>query len=207
MLTEQSFLSDFSQAEVEGFKQAVIEVFQVSQDSTIDWERLYKFCTVHYQRSVERVKSNYGVVEFGRQEDFQNLINVFVSKTTTTEEFDSALNSMLREFPKCRPLIEWHLEHFRGKLIFPALANGAIRGFGKDTNAQEVTGRWIKTRLGITKPSLEECLKGLMKEGRDVNMDMKTVMTGRTTRYGKAKTPIEKEKERKSKGKKRKLPE
>ena len=46
---------------------------------------------------MERVKSNYGVVEFGRQEDFQNLINVFVSKTTTAKEFDSALKTVCYE--------------------------------------------------------------------------------------------------------------
>ena len=103
--------------------------------------------------------------------------------------------------------MDWHLEHFRGQLIFPALANGTIGGYGKDTNAQEVTGRWIKTRLGIKKPSLEECLKGLMKEGREVQMDMKAAMTGLSNRYGKAKTPIEKDQERKSRGRKKTVPD
>ena len=138
--------SDFSQGEFSGFRQAVKQLFDIPKDETVIWEAFYKFCNVHFARSVERVKSNFAVVPNGRQDEFQSHIDVLVSENRTYPEFDNAVDTILSEFPHARAWLEWHFEHIRGKLIFPIMADGSIGGFGYDTNAQEVTGRWIKSK-------------------------------------------------------------
>ena len=39
-------------------------IYGIEDESSVDWEKLYKFCGVHFQRSVERVKTNFNVVPF-----------------------------------------------------------------------------------------------------------------------------------------------
>ena len=186
-------------------------IYGIEDESSVDWEKLYKFCGVHFQRSVERVKTNFNVVPNGRQGDLQKLVNVLLSETTTEEEFLDAVETILREFPNTLNWLRWYLEHFRGTLIFPAMQKGTITGFGIDTNGGEVTGRWFQTRAkvrsGITRPTLEQGLGVMMREGMTIESDYSYELAGQRTAYGARSNPISREKaranKRSSKGQKR----
>lgn len=166
----------------------------------MDWEHIYKFCLVHFQRSVERVKTNFAVVGHGRQDEFQKLVNVLLSDTTTEEEFLETVETMLRDFPHTRNWIRWYFEHSRGCLVFPAMQNGTIKGHGDTTNAQEDIGRWFKTRAmirsNIKNPTLEEGLGIMLREGQTVQDEYSHELRGIRTAYGKRSNPIQREKAR-----------
>ncbi|EJK49533.1 hypothetical protein THAOC_31582, partial [Thalassiosira oceanica] len=185
-------ISDFSDAEFLGFRQAFMSVYGITDAESVDWERLYKFCLVHFQRSVERVKTNYSVVPHGRQEEFQEMVDVLCLKRQPRNNF---LTQMLQEFPLTTNWIEWYLEHFRGALVFPAMRNGTIKGHGVDTNAGEVTGRWFKTRAyvrsEIRRPTLEEGLGIMFREGQTVQDDYSAELNGVRTGYGTRSSPRE----------------
>ncbi|EJK49890.1 hypothetical protein THAOC_31187 [Thalassiosira oceanica] len=188
-------ISDFSDAEFLGFRQAVMSVYGITDAESVDWERLYKFCLVHFQRSVERVKTNYSVVPHGRQDEFQEMVDVLLSEETTEEQFLDTVDKILQEFPLTTNWIEWYLEHFRGALVFPAMRNGTIKGHGRDTNAGEVTGRWFKTRAytrsEIRRPTLEEGLGIMVREGQTVQDDYSAELNGVRTGYGTRSSPRE----------------
>ena len=148
-------ISDFSEGERAGFEKAVQSVFDIPNDTDISMEELYTFCTVHFKRSAARVKNNGSVVPIQKQKIFQDCIDTWLKEETTAEDFVEAKNKLIKHCPYAEAWVDWHLEDFRGKLIFPALQNGEVKGFGRDTNAQEGTGRWIKRGCTHDYPSLE----------------------------------------------------
>ena len=79
-----------------------MSLYGIDDETSVDWEALYKFCLVHFQRSVERVKTNYSVVPHGRQDEFQELIDVLLSEETTEEKFLDSVETILQEFPLTR---------------------------------------------------------------------------------------------------------
>ena len=158
-------ISDFSEGERAGFEKAVRSVFDIPNDTDIDMEELYTFCTVHFKRSAARVKNNGTVVPIQKQEIFQDCIDTWLKEETTAEDFVEAKNKLIKHCPYAEAWVDWHLEDFRGKLIFPALQNGEVKGFGRDTNAQEGTGRWIKRGCTYDHPSLEQCMRYLYRTG------------------------------------------
>ena len=91
--------------------------------------------------------------------------------------------------------------------MFPAMQNDTIKGHGSDTNAGEVTGRWFKSRAkirsGIARPTLEEGLGIMLREGQTVQDDYSSELSGVRTGYGSRSSPVQRQKEREEKRSKR----
>lgn len=184
-----------------------MSVYGIDDESSVEWERLYKFCLVHFQRSVERVKTNYSVVPHGRQQDFQRMVDTLLSEETTEDQFLDTVEEILDQFPNTANWMEWYLEHFRGALVFPAMQNGTIQGHGVNTNGGEVTGRWFKTRArirsGITKPTLGQALAIMLREAQAVQDDYNAELEGVRTAYGPRSSPMQRQKDKAEKKLKR----
>ena len=136
-----------------------------------------------------------------KQEQFQQHINTLLSDETTKETFLEEIKTMKKAFPNLVDWIKWHLDNQRGQLIFPALAEGRIKGFGKDTNAQEGVGRWIKQTFVGKHPTLEQCISHLYSYGLQVQWDCISHRQGELTRYGEQKDPIERSRDTETKTK------
>ena len=80
--------SDFSAAQLKGFKLAVISNFNLSDDSVvdIDWEELWRFCSIHYTRSVQRVGNNVRIVSSFQRDRFIRLALQLTSRSITARK-------------------------------------------------------------------------------------------------------------------------
>jgi len=187
-------ICDFSAGEKSGFILALKQLFPECEDELII-ENFYRFCIVHFKRTAERVKHCHALVPMQKQKQFQEHINTILSEDTTKETFLEEIKTMKKAFPNLVDWIKWHLDNQRGQLIFPALAEGRIKGFGKDTNAQEGVGRWIKQSFPGKHPTLEQCISHLYRYGLQVEWDCISHRQGELTRYGEQKDPIERSKD------------
>ena len=195
-------ISDFSEAERIGFEQAAREVYSLGDGEVINFEYFYKCCSVHFKRSVARVKSNHRIIPMQLADTFQHYVNILLKNDTSKEIFDHTVDLMRRDFPLVKNWIDWYLEPNRGKLIFPALAAGNIVGHGSDTNAQEGAGRWIKdAHPKQSKPDADECLQAMYNVALQIHHDINDEKLGKRTRYGHKSNPIEREEKRARKGK------
>ena len=197
-ITHRCPISDFSLAQFKGFKLAVEEHYSLDDTSELDLSKVFQFCEVHYQRSVTRVKSDYAVVPFGQQGRFQALINVLLGEETTADEFRNAESSLREEFEFIGPWLDFYFVHRRGECIFPAMKNGgSVKGYGRDNNGQEGTGRWVKRRCEKDRPNMEEALQHLFRECRNVDAEVNLAKTGLSPNYGKATSPKVRDEKRK----------
>ena len=89
-------------------------------------------------------------------------------------------------------------------MFFLALVNARIKGFGKDTNAQESAGRWIQEGCLDDSPNLMECLRYLFKYSFQIHLDYSMQRFGYDSRYGNKSTPMEREEMREEQKKKAK---
>ena len=67
-------------------------------------------------------------------------------------------------------------------ILFPSMANAKIKGFGKDTNAQECTVRWIQEGCLKKPPNMMECLWYLFQHSYNVHLDYNQHRFGYETR-------------------------
>jgi hypothetical protein len=56
------------------------------------------------------------------------------------ESFNVIVKQLLKEFPKAKRWLDWHLHSSRAKHLFPALQSAENPTLCKDTNAQESLG-------------------------------------------------------------------
>ena len=68
---------DFSDAERVGFELAVREHFSIDADEEIALEKHYRFCEVHFKRSLTRVRRNGAIVSSEKEMDFNCLIQTY----------------------------------------------------------------------------------------------------------------------------------
>ncbi|KAI0085310.1 hypothetical protein BDY19DRAFT_996853 [Irpex rosettiformis] len=82
--------------------------------------RFQKGCQTHFHRSGKRIKQNHTLVPLDQQEEFDDLITIFLSGDTSLEEFDEAVNTMRQRFPKVKGWLSWWLAKPIASMIFPA---------------------------------------------------------------------------------------
>ena len=199
-------ICDFSLGEKAGWEKAVRSTFKIDADVEIQLENSYKCCAVHFQRSVTRVKSSHSLVPRHKLEDFEHKINILLCKDsnrTDAERFYKTVEEIRKDFPLLKDWINWYVTNNIEKCFFSAVSNGSIKGFGKDTNAQEGTGRWLKKSDPSKKPSICSCIKYLYLRGRLIQQDTEAEKEGRQSRYrrGGALNPIDRDADSEAKNK------
>eukprot|EP00986_Skeletonema_menzelii_P015314 scaffold11499_cov80-Skeletonema_menzelii.AAC.1 len=176
-------ISDFSLAELEGWAQAIRTTFKIGTDIDLEIEQTYKCCRVHFLRSVARVKKSFRLVPRHKLDKFQHLISILLSPDRTNEDrFYKTVEEIRNNFCLLKDWINWYVTNNIERCFFPAVDNGGIKGFGKDTNAQEGTGRWYKHgyRPG-KKIDLPECFKYLCSKAKLIQQDTNAEKEGRLT--------------------------
>ena len=68
---------DFSEAERVGFELVVGKHFSIDADEEIALEKHYRFCEVHFKRSLTRVRRNGAIVSSEKEMDFNCLIQTY----------------------------------------------------------------------------------------------------------------------------------
>ena len=184
-------ISDFSQAEFKGFQDAIRLFFHLGEDIDLSIENLLNFCTVHFKRTAEQIKSNYAIVKLHEQDEWQHMINIMLHVDTSEERFDSTVEEMKSKFRNATDWIDWHLSNKIANCIFPAKGARKMKGFGKDTNGQEGAGRWVKRGYGHVgdNPDLEQALAYLFRQILQVHLDVRMESLGKATGYGDKTRP------------------
>lgn len=167
-------------------------------------QNFYSCCSVHWKRSVARIKTNHLLVPPDEisQNRFQHLVNILASEKTNEERFHQTISDLKTGFPHVTGWIDWYLDNNRGNCFFPFMTQGGISGFGNNTNAQEGQGRWLQDALGRKKEPMSEVLQHLYAAGKAINDDVIAVREGNTASYQRRRTtmtPIQRDKERKEK--------
>lgn len=95
---------------------------QTAQRSALfkDAERVLIGCTVHFRKSLIRIRDTASLVDPSMVPRFNQLVNVMQSDTTTELEFDAAAASLCSEFPRVEHWINWWLKGWAQSMAFPA---------------------------------------------------------------------------------------
>eukprot|EP00986_Skeletonema_menzelii_P009175 scaffold4098_cov86-Skeletonema_menzelii.AAC.2 len=89
---------DFSDAERDGFKRAVEATFSLSEGD-FDIEKYYTMCTVHFDRSLARVRRNNAVVPMQLKDEFTSQVTA-LRVETDKESFWKRVAELKSDFPK-----------------------------------------------------------------------------------------------------------
>lgn len=84
-------------------------------------EMLEVGCSIHFDRSLRRLRNNGAVVNPDHQSAFDKCIQTMRSKNSTIQEFDNANSELLRQFPRLKNWSTWWTQHPSiASMIFPA---------------------------------------------------------------------------------------
>ncbi|KAJ7048195.1 hypothetical protein C8F01DRAFT_1286042 [Mycena amicta] len=184
---------DFSTAQRNGFVEAFIAVMtsripgwnDLSERSRAEErenlrrraQAILLGCAVHWQRTVFRVKAMLRP-EF--VPEFERLIRVLESSTTTAEEFLDAAARIYREYKELRAWIFWWLLPGNGAMIFPAMQlmspelQARVSG---STNAAESSHHLLYVAAG-QKHDLAEGCRRLLAVQLQVEASYEAVLVG-----------------------------
>lgn len=150
---------DFSDAERAGFELALRAFYNVAEHEEIQLENHYRFCEVHFKRSLTRVRRNGAIVPHAKEMEFYNTALQLLDPQQTVDTFDALLSQMRQDYPKAKRWIDWYLHPSRSRHIFPALAAGDFSHLSKDTNAQESLGGDFQRTAAKRKLSITEAFQ------------------------------------------------
>ena len=125
--------------------------------SSAELAELYRLCTVHYRRSVERVSNISAVVPPDRKKEFITLAMGLVSFALTFEGLLESCQDLVTRFPLTKNWLAWYLQKERVELCFPAAASldnaklERVQKIKPDTNGQEGLGGFIQQLTGHQK--------------------------------------------------------
>ena len=143
---------DFSDAERKGFRLALEKVFEGMPDDAAV-ERVFTFCTIHFDRSECRIRRNHAAVPRQRQDEFKFMVRR-LKDPMERAVFDELVAEIKREFPKTKKWLNWYLHKDRAKFIFPAMAREDFNSDCRNTNAEESMGRTIQMACEHENPSI-----------------------------------------------------
>ena len=148
--------ADYSTAQMNGFKDAVKEFFCLSDDEagSIKWEDLLRFCYIHYTRSVHKVAKNSDLIPGNKKDMFIELALRLASRSISRSDFDSTVETIIKDFPSVSPWVRWYQQANKAKIAFPAMNESSTRRSDDiidNTNAQESLNR-IFNLVTVNKP-------------------------------------------------------
>jgi len=177
---------DFSDAQRKGFENALRKLFAIPAEDDLYLERFFRFCQVHYKRSLTRVRRNHAIIPPAEEHEFYRL-GILLLEVKTKPEFDEIVQEIFQRYPNIKNWMEWYLHPKRAKHIYPAMAAYDYSAIGKDTNAQESIGGDLKRTSGNKKVSpVEAGLHSVFYLHR-IEEDYKLAMAGTQVRYKTSK--------------------
>ncbi|KAF9540762.1 hypothetical protein CPC08DRAFT_770741 [Agrocybe pediades] len=76
-------------------------------------------CNFHFSESTERLKKNGSLIPPEKIGNFDHYIRILLYSKTTREDFDSAVQSIQKEFPRIKSWLSWWLRPTIASMIFP----------------------------------------------------------------------------------------
>ncbi|KAG0203645.1 hypothetical protein BGX28_004132 [Mortierella sp. GBA30] len=140
---KRQFDSLAKQASTAGFELALRQHCKVPIETRIVLDGVYRFCAVHYNRSVHRVMKDSSLVPAPKKDVFREL----AFSHLTIEDLESALGvveSIVTHFPDLQAWMNWYINIKRAPSIFPAFSVCDFSRIRPDTNAQESIGAEFK---------------------------------------------------------------
>ncbi|KAF9277369.1 hypothetical protein BGZ68_009362 [Mortierella alpina] len=159
------------------FEAALRTHYSVVVDDEVDMGHYYRFCEVHFKRSLTRVR-----LEPLQEMAFYNPVLDMLSPSHSRESLMELVDNIKAEYPKASKWLSWHLHESKGKHIFPALNPHDLLRLSKDTNAQESTGGDFRKNL-----SLMETLDHAYRYSHAIKLDYGLASEGLQLRYGDRK--------------------
>jgi len=178
---------DFSDAERAGFESALRAFYSVSEQEELHLEKHYRFCEVHYKRSLTRVRRNGAVVPHSKEMEFYRTALQLLDPQLTSDTFAALISQIRRDYPKAEEWIKWHLNSDRGKHIFPGLTSVDVSHLSKDTNAQESLGGDFQKLSAKRKLSITETFQHSFLYVDMIEKDHGAEERGMSTRYKRSK--------------------
>ena len=182
---------DFSDALRIGFEDALRNFYHIAAETNITLERFYRFCHVHYKRSLTRVRRNHGIIPAAEENEFYKL-GLCLLEVETESKLEDVVQKILRQYPNSKNWIEWYLHPSRARHIFPAMAIHDYSAMAKDTNAQESIRGDIKRTSGKKKISVVEAGRHAVAYMHRIEEDYQLAMTGAQLRYKKNRRTVNK---------------
>ncbi|KAF9943966.1 hypothetical protein BGZ72_003004, partial [Mortierella alpina] len=132
--------------------------YSVQTDEEVDMGRYYRFCEVHFKRSLTSVRRNGAIAKPLQEMEFYNAVLDMLNPAHSSESLMELVDNIKAEYPKASKWLSWHLHESRAKHIFPALNPYDLSRLSKDTNAQESRGGDFQKKAPRKKLSIMETL-------------------------------------------------
>eukprot|EP00978_Attheya_sp_CCMP212_P021366 scaffold62242_cov57-Attheya_sp.AAC.1 len=186
---------DFSDAERVGFFSAMTAYLKQSYGMEVEHTTLmslYRFCNVHFMRSMTRVARNHGVIPHAKEEDFQNAVaSLREFGQGDFDKFEKACIEFFKSFPIAKNWLKWYLHPDWAPIFFDACKSLSDDQWQKactldpDTNAQENVGKQYQETFGKKqKANLGEAINHTWCYLNLDRMDRAAQSFGLGTRYG-----------------------
>jgi hypothetical protein len=186
---------DFSDAERIGFFSAMTEYLQEEYGIQAEKETLmslYKFCNVHFIKSMTRVARNHRVIPHAEQVDFR--IAVESLRLFTMGEFDQfklECIEFFRMYPVAKNWLKWYLHPDRAPIFFDACKSlnrdqwEKVKSLDPDTNAQENVGKQYQETFGKKqKSNLGEAIQHTWRYLNLDSQERSAALKGHSLTYG-----------------------
>ncbi|KAF8928694.1 hypothetical protein BGZ47_001479, partial [Haplosporangium gracile] len=139
---------DFSDTERSGFDLALREHCTSLDGQSPSLSGIYRFCEVHYKRSVSRAIQSHSFVPPAKKDRFKDL-TLKLLEPQDQSSFMTTVEDLLNHFPKAKSWLNWYLNDQRGPLIFPALCMTDCSRLARDTNSPESIGTEFKKLIPV----------------------------------------------------------
>ncbi|KAG0267018.1 hypothetical protein BG011_009766 [Mortierella polycephala] len=93
----RGMICDFSDAERVGFELAIRGYYSIPDCQAIQLERHYRFCEVHFKRSLTRIRGNAAIVHHSKEAEFYETILGMLDRKHTKESFDELVSKIRQE--------------------------------------------------------------------------------------------------------------
>jgi hypothetical protein len=131
VLRFESYLVDFSDSQRSGFLQAIDCLWRdtCSQEFSAKVRQSFaaklKGCYFHYCQSIRSCSHSSRVVPISMEDEFNKLAQRMYT-AVTIDDYQSAVTSISRGFPRASKWLAWWTSPCHAGLIFPAIRNSAL---------------------------------------------------------------------------------
>lgn len=111
---------------------------------------LLKGCQQHYRSQVTRVKKISGVIDPAKADNFQSRALALLL-VLDMDTFKQKVASLLRDYPKTKPWLEWWLRDSHAQMLFPPfqkMKTGLFQAMPDSTNAEEAMHAKLYATVG-----------------------------------------------------------
>jgi len=188
--------ADMSAAELGGFMQALREFVEVKfgkeHTHKANVQKFYKFCRVHFIRSLTRVARNGAVIQPREEKNFKDDVMSLLD-IQDFNEFERAILTFKQRYPRANKWISWYLLPQRAQIMFPACKTITaedetnFRALSDNTNAQENLGGDFKKTHDKAKISVGQAIEHAYRWCFSFFVDRNLELRGFNTRYSRGK--------------------